>query len=624
MRFTQMVGSTFGKPSLPGALMFDASRSGAKIRDLAGERLEFTDIYPFLFPDPKIRREFLNGITDAPAHGLYGEIPATFPTVLGQVKMLPAAGGKKIDIALVTGGLNDISPEDVINPLLYTGRYIERYDGEIRRVVEDNVTALLQAVRNRCPNAVVFYFGFYSGISYSSDTNKLRELFKHEYNDDFKWWLNQYVYEMIDVNRMINEAQTRSEWFHGRWQYWIRRAVNYMNVDDLRRGPGVIFVPSHFSSSHAGFTPNSRIWDDYDFPTKDPAADDRARLIPRFSKLADMRNLINLVGLGTLGGAESIAHKQAAKLNGTINGPLTVKRDLTDYGTGRDGARDLLLKSLSDEVHRIQHGLIASMAHPNVQGTLSYATQAIARHFEHQETLQKVAAETGLNAPTAIPRPGTLDNLLRRYNLRTAGSALAADVTHLDIDSLTAIIKTTPNSARNLGMSASLVLILTNRAGGGTRTESFLLTFVNYINSVDIVVYDADPINKPYPYLEPGATNRLTAVTTSGNPIKLEDVVGCHLVLGPDPWPNGPAKVRRRYGRVWAPDSVTLEVNGVRVATAELFGRTYGPNSQIDLEWPAPVDGGFVSPAVKLPKIRRVRPLGRLQTNPRLPGRRAL
>ena len=271
MRFTRLVGSTFGKPGPPGALMFDASRSGAKIRDSAGERLEFTNVYPFLFPNATARKQFLDGTTDAPAYGLYGEIPETFPTVLGQVKMLPVADGKKINVALVTGGINDISPEDVINPLLYTGRYIERYDGDIRRVVEDNVTSLLQAVRSRCPNAVIFYFGFYSAASYLSNTNKLSDLFKHEYNDDFKWWFNRYIYELIDVNKMINEAQTRSEWFHGRWQYWTRRAVNYMNADDARRGPGVIFVPSHFGPSHAGFTMNSRLWDDYDSPTRDPA-----------------------------------------------------------------------------------------------------------------------------------------------------------------------------------------------------------------------------------------------------------------------------------------------------------------------------------------------------------------
>lgn len=101
-------------------------------------------------------------------------------------------------------------------------------------------------------------------------------------------------------------------------------------------------------------------------------------------------------------------------------------------------------------------------------------------------------------------------------------------------------------------------------------------------------------------------------------------VVGSHLVLGPDPWPDGPAKVRRRYGREWAPDEVTLEVNGVRVTTIELFGQTFGPSSHVDLGWPAAAGPGFVTPPLKAVKRKRVRPLGRFERNERLPGRRAL
>lgn len=44
--------------------------------------------------------------------------------------------------------------------------------------------------RHKCPNAVIFYFGFYSGVSYDSDTSKLRAFMKHEFNDDFKWWFS--------------------------------------------------------------------------------------------------------------------------------------------------------------------------------------------------------------------------------------------------------------------------------------------------------------------------------------------------------------------------------------------------------------------------------------------------
>lgn len=373
--FTQQLGTEVGVPAgKPGLLVWDASRSGAKIRDMPGERDKFADVYPSLFPDADIREAFLAGDTDEPALGLYGEIPSTFPTVLGQVKMLPPDAGSQIDIALVDGGLNDIGPEDIINPQVATGHYIERYDGEIRRVAEDNVTSLLLAVRAKCPNALIMYFGFYSPISYESDPGELRAYFKYEYNDDFKWWLNEYIYTEMDVNKMINEAMTRSLWFEGRWQYWTRQAVNFMAADDTRRGPGVVFVPSGFGPWNAGFTASSQIWQEYIYPVSDPARFDRTRFIPREAQLDLMRQLFALVSAGDALG--DLGRQEAPQLDSAIDGPLILKRDLQDYANGLEGARDALIGSLRDEIHRIQHGLIASFTHPNQEGAGQYATQA--------------------------------------------------------------------------------------------------------------------------------------------------------------------------------------------------------------------------------------------------------
>jgi hypothetical protein len=168
--FTKQLKDRVGKP---GVLVWDASRSGARIREAPGERQEFADTYPHLFPTAQVRKAFLAG-DDAPAARLYGEVPATFPTVLGQVEMIPKSLARQIDVALVDGGVNDINVEDVINPLLATGHYIERYDGEIRRVVEKDVVALLQAVREKCPKAVIMYFGFFPGFSYASGVLQAR------------------------------------------------------------------------------------------------------------------------------------------------------------------------------------------------------------------------------------------------------------------------------------------------------------------------------------------------------------------------------------------------------------------------------------------------------------------
>jgi hypothetical protein len=608
--FTQQLGAEVGAPAgKPGALVWDASRSGAKIRDMPGERDDFADVYPSLFPDAASRKAFLRGDTDAPALGLYGEIPSTFPTILGQVKMLPPAVGRKIEIALVDGGLNDIGggPEDIVNPLVATGRYIERYDGEIRRIVEDNVTSLLTAVRVKCPNALIMYFGFYSAISYESDPGELRALFKHEFNDDFKWWFNNYIYQEIDVNKMINEAMTRSLWFQGRWQYWTRRAVNFMAADDTRRGPGVVFVPSEFGTFNAGFTPLSHLWQDYIYPVQDPARFDRTRLIPRQAQLDLMLQVVEHVDFN---GTKAPALAQ--KLNSVIDGPLIVKRDLQDYVNGLDGAKGALMRSLADEIHRIQHGLIASMGHPDQVGARGYSRGAVQRYLDHRRTMNQVDKELR-HIPAAVGDQG-LDGVLKKYDLRNHRS-LAADVTNLDIDSLAVIVKTAPNSSRNLGLSASLVLTIRSQAGP-VGPEEFPLTFTNYVNPLD-VLEGGDPIGKPYPYLEPGHTNRLT-VDAAG--LKLSEIVACALVLGPDPWKGSTADIRKRYGLSWAPDSVTLEVNGTPVKTAELFGQKFGPGSHVDLGWPGS-DPSFKPPVLKMAKIRRVRKLGKLATNSRMAGR---
>lgn len=220
------------------------------------------------------------------------------------------------------------------------------------------------------------------------------------------------------------------------------------------------------------------------------------------------------------------------------------------------------------------------------------------------------------HVPDAPGPPQSLDGILKKYNLRNHRS-LAADVTNLDIDSMAVIVKTAPNSSRNLGLSASLVLTLRPQASG-VLTE-FPLTFTNYVNPLN-VVEGGDPIGKPYPYLEPGVTNRLTADTAGLWPLKLSDIDACAIVLGPDPWKNSPDDIRKRYGLTWAPDSVTLEINGTPVKTTELFGQKFGPRSHVDLGWPTP-DPNFKPPVLKRAMIRRVRKLGKLTTNPRAPGR---
>ena len=120
---------------------------------------------------------FINGTNDSPAAQLYGEVPCTFPTVRGQVRLLAIAEGGTIEIALVDGDINDVTPEDIINPDAFPGEWIEHWDGLLRGVGHDVV---LSDVRTKCPNALIIYFGFCPSLSYVSNRGRLRDFAKFQ------------------------------------------------------------------------------------------------------------------------------------------------------------------------------------------------------------------------------------------------------------------------------------------------------------------------------------------------------------------------------------------------------------------------------------------------------------
>jgi hypothetical protein len=91
------------------------------------------------------------------------------------------------------------------NPQVHQGEWIEWYDGIIRKTAYDVVLMLLSDVRKKCPNAVVLYFGAFLPISYASNPNDLRAFFRHEYDDDVRWFLNWVSGDACDdVNALIN------------------------------------------------------------------------------------------------------------------------------------------------------------------------------------------------------------------------------------------------------------------------------------------------------------------------------------------------------------------------------------------------------------------------------------
>jgi hypothetical protein len=589
-------------------IVYDRSRSGAKITGSPKDRAEFVETYPELFPGGKGLDAFkvngkeggIFGEDESPASALFGEVPSTYPTVAAQVELMSDTQGKTIDYVLLDGGINDIEPEVIINPQEHDGAYIENYDRPIRDIGLDNVLALIKRVRSKCPKAVILYFGFFPGLSYESSESMIREFMKHEYGDDVAWWFNEHIYHVEDIDRLINQGQTRALWFYGRWMYWTRQAIAAANGDDAIRGPGILYVPSGFGEGNAAFASRSFLWQDYEEPTVDPARTERLAKIPRNKQHDTMIRLFLLRILNNDDDAKRTAKELLAALEADKAGPGALMRELRAYVTGTAGAGGLLDDELRKEIHLIQHGRIASLAHPNPSGALTYAGLAMERFKRHRETLDRIAREAKATHSPPTPGSPTLDSELRRYNMRTNRS-LQADAGHLEVDSLCLRVTTAADSDRNLAPPVSLV-VHTKSAGGFTSVRTYLLTFRPYQLDSPLV---ALPAIKAYPYFEPGVQNRLTAAVDGD--LLLTDIAGVSVVLGANPY-KGTDVSSKLYGTTWRPEAVALEVNGREVVRRTPFGQKFGPGQSLDLGWPAPAPP-FKPPQIFVPIQQKVGPL---------------
>jgi hypothetical protein len=601
----QMLPALYGKPT---DLVWDWSRSGAQIRASQDEREVFLDRFPSLFHSDTERKAFGDGSDESHATGLYGEVPAPFPTIGRQVDMLGADVGQRVDVALLDGGANDINIEDIINPQISTGKFIERYDGVIQSVAYGYVVELLVRLRKKCPSAVILYFGLWAPLTEQSNRKSIENYFKYEFNDDFKWWLNMNVHQDVDVDALISEAITRSQWMRGRFHYWSRQAVKDVNLDAETRGPGVLFVPSGFTNDNAIYAPAPFLFDDYIHPTTDPAQARRVRECPRanaWPDLIEVGHYLLAVTVRNGGGPQRGGPQRgtmptildrssadaAAALASRIDGPLKLKGLLAQWGGDwtLGWSTDFVAnawKELASEINRIQNAFIASLGHPNPLGAQSYAYNANRRLGEHQVITQQIDAIERHPGPLPVPIFGeSLDAMLRRYRLRGSGS-LHADAGHLDVDSLAVRVVTGRNSDANLRPDVWIV-VHTRNAFGDEVSNNHRLNFKYTI--FPPVPQLAIKLTKLYPHFEPGQTNLFTVDPLSR--LRLEEITGCFLVLGADPIPALGQK-----GTTWRPSSVELEVNGVSVLQQNFPPEAhFEPGSYLDLMYPDP-QPNFVPP----------------------------
>jgi len=566
----------------PAVLVVNRSRSGAVLLERENQREEFLDTYPALFKSRPSRQRFRDG-DDGNAVNLYGEIPASFPTVKWQVDIVPADVGKNIDVALLTGGANDIGFDTVINPREFPGEFIQELDGKIRSITHDDLLAQIRRTRNKCPRALIMVFGYYLPLSYASSEKEIETFFEREANSPVGWWINEQ-FNFVDVGRLILEAKIRAIWAVGRAYHWMRKAVTTANRSDAIRGPGVLFVPSGMTAENAAFAREPEVHEEYRDPTSDDARRERKDAIPRGKLLDRFRNAIPAI-------QNAARPKLYRSLLDAIDGPESLIKTLNALVENPNNltARFEAAKHLSDEVRRIQRALIASFLHPNPAGARRYADNALKRYREHVALAASVREQERPGAETAAAGgPETLNDQLSRYGMRSARSLLA-DIGHLNVDAFSLIVVTQRTSDRDLAPNMFLI-IDTADSDGTAGQRRYQLNFPYRLERTGPVPAQRLIIKKFYPHFEPAVTNRFTIDTA--NLLRLTDIRAVKIVMGPDELGGQPPGLR--YGTKWRPLRVNLEINGVAVLDQTFDNREIGPGEELTLSYPPPRPQGPV------------------------------
>lgn len=92
--------------------------------------------------------------------GLHGEVPRTYPTILGQVDL--AEGKQDTNLILTNGGINDVDVANILNPKTSTS-WIK---SACKEMCHDRMTVLLNKILDDYPqNTQVIVTGYYQIVS---------------------------------------------------------------------------------------------------------------------------------------------------------------------------------------------------------------------------------------------------------------------------------------------------------------------------------------------------------------------------------------------------------------------------------------------------------------------------
>ena len=350
-----------------------------------------------------------------PAARLFGENPAAFPTVTGQLAFAGNEARPEVGLVILNGGINDVDFEEVLDPDGPSPAEINRAIDEVfGRALAD----LLTATRRRFPHAFVIVPGYFAALTNASDRGDLKTLF--EYLSEKPAWqlavndviqglpLLNDVFEALGLSRDVG-ALVRSA---------IRRTVSAAAYAHFRTRatiaglppgvtePGLIYAHPAFRAEHALFAgEQSLVYGGYRFPghgrlsAADEMLETRRARIPRGGLLGDYHDLDAACSrlrlrrrqeqspnsAGAAGESSvSLARKLHAEFRALVDAHPELPTELLLLARGGAELPDdhvaRLQTLVRTEIGRIEVATIASFIHPNPAGARRYADRIVLAH----------------------------------------------------------------------------------------------------------------------------------------------------------------------------------------------------------------------------------------------------
>lgn len=588
--------------------------SGIQVQALQGDRLDFFETYPELF---KTEEDLIDFFTpeksgsrqDVAANQKFGpkgatwggEYPRTFPTVTYQLNhMLTDAVGQTIDVLFLNGGANDLAFQTIVNPTEFTWNFAETFDPVIERVCYHEVKNLLAQARAKCPNAVIIFTGYYAPFHPKVSNDGIEAFYR--YLSGFPGWLislAQFVAgasptKSLPVLTWL--GQIRAQYAMGRGLYYLRKVVTEAYADPQLRGSGILFVHPAFGPKNTMFEAESFIHNRYRFDITrghddliDPAKGGRHAAIPRFelaSKYVLTRELLfsteKALSLpdsdrdpSTIPSRESVIASaqhiiQQLPHNLPLKGVLTqVVRHPHDPSHLR-----VAVKSLDQEIARINHAGVASLIHPNAQGAARYA-EVIERRFDRYQ--RNITLRDDLKRLLPKAKRLSLRQAMKRYGFMMP-MRLRAFMQHMNVDSIKIEINTHPSSDRRMRSSvvADFVGVRSELNVVKKFTKAVLIPFgLTVVDSLDVEVPVSDIWLRIHPYFEPGRRD-----------VFMIDAGGRHLsALRNFKIVRRPPQGGHEGADNWKITRVAVELNGIPVFTWN-GEKTLGIRDSITFDYP--------------------------------------